>query len=278
MLTNSRSISMIHARAFSFTDDATSVAIPDTSASSITTSPIGKSFGLDTADTSILFFQLRRIQSLWYQELFRSGSCPFPQDSQYVWSVCERMQRWAKSIPDSIPISIQTLFKLEFFYSSVYCLTPSCRVPVISDIGRALIFEYSIAYVQKIHPISKELNSAFYTYHDALRVYFIGSQFISVLTENCDQLLNGQLLHTTMDLSGPSHPSIPNTSRSDNIDRCIACIGQIIDTLHTYGERWVDSKALKTSFIMQSKSILNELHRRGTRNRNQRMNNSTDAY
>ncbi|OBU01354.2 hypothetical protein VE01_00251 [Pseudogymnoascus verrucosus] len=256
-----RSISMVHARPFSFTDDAITVAFPaDLSSTSDPESPISK---LPALDASLLIFQLRKAQSTWYQELFQSSRDPLHPSSQYLWQMCYEMRTWSENLPKHLPQATRELFDLELLYSYVYCLAPSCRFPSVSELGKTLIFEYCISYIQKLLPIAKDpINTAFYTYHDALRVYFIGSQFIAVLSDNLNALLQGIIPFVNTIQGGPPPPPIPNMGRTDNISRSIICIEQIIEALKTYGERWDDSKALKSSFEAQSTGMLGELYRR----------------
>jgi hypothetical protein len=177
--------------------------------------------------------------------------------------MCQEMREWSESFPDTLPLAFKDFFDLELLYSYVYCLAPSCRVPAVSDYGKTLIFEYSIAYMQKIFPISKDpINTAFYTYHDALRVYFVGSQFLAVLTETQDKILNGILPYTPMIPGSPPPPPLPTNTGADNVDRSINCISHIKETLKTFGHRWDDSQALQSSFEGQAESILAVLHRR----------------
>jgi hypothetical protein len=266
---------MVHARSFSFTDDSTSVAFPSmpsiTSPTGVEKSPTGP----HSLDAAMLLFQLRRAQSNWYQELFQSSRDPLQQSSTYIWQMCHEMRVWSESFSKTLSPAIRELFELELLYSYVYCLAPSCRVPAVSELGKTLIFEYSISYMQKIFPICKDpINAAFYTYHDALRVYFIGSQFLAVLSDNFDQLLNGIVPYTASIAGGPPTPPIPNPGRTDNVDRSINCIDQIIDTLKRYGERWYDSKALQASFEAQAQAISGELHRRRQQQEMQSRSNS----
>jgi Fungal specific transcription factor domain len=258
-----RSISMVHARSFSFTDDSTSVAFPSTPAIGGPTALVNSKSGPHSLDAAMLLFQLRRVQSNWYQELFQSSRDPLKQSSTYIWEMCQEMRSWSESFPKSLPPAIKGLFELELLYSYVYCLAPSCRVLAVSELGKTLIFEYSLAYMSKIFPVCKDpINTAFYTFHDALRVYFIGSQLLAVLSVDLDQLLQATAPYTVAIAGAPLPPAIPNPGRTDNIDRSITCIEQIIDTLKTYGERWDDSKALQASFESQAAGILSELHRR----------------
>ncbi|KFX94683.1 hypothetical protein O988_06151 [Pseudogymnoascus sp. VKM F-3808] len=273
-----RSISMVHARPFSFTDDAISVAFPAdlSSTSGDPESPISK---LPALDASLLIFQLRKAQSTWYQELFQSSRDPLHHSSQYLWQMCYEMRTWSENLPKHLPPATRELFDLELLYSYVYCLAPSCRFPSVSELGKTLIFEYCMSYIQKLLPIAKDpINTAFYTYHDALRVYFIGSQFIAVLSDNLHALLQGIIPFINTAPGGPPPPPIPNMGRTDNISRSIICIEQIIEALKTYGERWDDSKALKSSFEAQSIGMLGELCRRQEEQRQQQEQQQQQQY
>ncbi|KFY36005.1 hypothetical protein V494_05398 [Pseudogymnoascus sp. VKM F-4513 (FW-928)] len=258
-----RSISMVHARPFSFTDDAITVAFPADHSSASVSEPESPISNLPALDASLLVFQLRKAQSTWYQELFQSSRDPLHHSSQYLWQMCYEMRVWSENLPKHLPTATRELFDLELLYSYVYCLAPSCRFPSVSELGKTLIFEYSMSYIQKLLPIAKDpINTAFYTYHDALRVYFIGSQFIAVLSDNLNSLLQGIIPFVDTSAGGPPPPPIPNMGRTDNVSRSIVCIEQIIEALKTYGERWDDSKALKSSFEAQSTGMLGELYRR----------------
>ena len=100
-LTKCRSISMVHARAFSFTDDSMSVAYP--AASAVTNAgAIGNSLtGPHSLDTALLLFELRYAQSCWYQELFQSSRDPLQNSSTYIWQMCHEMREWSESFPET---------------------------------------------------------------------------------------------------------------------------------------------------------------------------------
>lgn len=238
-----------------------SVAYP--SAAGVTnSSAIGNALtGPHSLESALLLFQLRYTQSCWYQELFQSSRDPLQNSSMYVWQIFNEMRDWSEAIEsETLPLAFKDFFDLELLYSYVYCLAPSCRVQSVSAYGKTLIFEYSIAYMQKIFPISKDpRNKAFYTYHDALRVYFVGSQFIAVLTatQDQDQLLNGIIPYASVMPGSPPPPPLPTSnSGSDNVDRSINCITHIKETLQTYGHRWENSKALLASFESQAEPLL----------------------
>jgi hypothetical protein len=254
---------MVHARAFSFTDDSTSVALPSMPVATSSGAAGNSLTGPHSLETALLLFQLRYTQSSWYQELFQSSRDSLPNASAYIWQMCQEMREWSESFPDTLPLSFKDFFDLELLYSYVYCLAPSCRVQTVSDYGKTLIFEYSITYMQKIFPIGRDpVNTAFYTYHDALRVFFVGSQFLAVLSENRDQLLNGILPYTPVIEGSPPPPPLPSNTGADNIDRSINCITHIKETLKTFGYRWDDSQALQSTFEHHAEPLLAALHRR----------------
>ncbi len=219
--------------------------------------------GPHSLETAMLLFQLRQIQSSWFQELFQSSRDPLQDSSIYIWQMCQEMREWSESFPDSLPLVFKDFFDLELLYSYVYCLAPSCRVPTVSTYGKTLKCEYSIAYMQKICTISRDpINTAFYTYHDALRVYFVGSQFLAVLVDNLDQVLNGIITCTPSLAGSPPPPPLPPNAGVDNVDRSIKCIRHTRETLGTFGHRWEDSKALLSNFESQAEPVLAALHRR----------------
>ncbi|KAG9248000.1 fungal-specific transcription factor domain-containing protein [Calycina marina] len=259
-----RSISMVHARTFSFTDDSTSVSYPSAhSPANQPTASATPNNGPQSLETALLLFQLRWVQSNWYQELFQSSRDPLQNPTNYTWQVCEDMREWSESFPDTLPLAFKDFFDLELLYSYVYCLAPSCRIQSVSDYGKTLIFEYSIAYMQKIFPISRDpINVAFYTYHDALRVYFVGSQFLAVLSDNQDQLLDGVTPCPVVTSNSPPPPPLPFKTGLDNVTRSTNCVTHIKETLRTYGHRWEDSRALLSSFEMQAAPIIASLQRR----------------
>ena len=93
-----RSISMVHARAFSFTDDSTSVAYPSLPAI-VGPGIAGNSMnGPQPLETALILFQLRYTQSAWYQELFQSSREPMQNASSYMWQTCPRIARMVRVI------------------------------------------------------------------------------------------------------------------------------------------------------------------------------------
>lgn len=249
-----RAISMVHARTFSFTDDATNVAFPATSMKDSSQVAIATPQSFDSA---LLLFQLRRAQSFWYQELYQSHSgTPLQDPIGYVWQMCLEMREWGESLPATLSPAIRQMFEQELRYSYVYCISPSGRVPQISDYHRTIIFEYSIAYLDTMHAIVQNgWTSGFYTYHDALKVYFMATQLLAVLWAAENMLLTGAQVPVPMQRpGGPPPPPVPRyalnhgMTRPDNLRRSLYCLERVGHTLGKFGERWEESAMLKLSF------------------------------
>lgn len=253
---------MVHARAFSFTDASTNVGWPRPSSFSRRASITGKI--LSGSEPAFLLFQLRRAQSHWYQALFQAEPTPLHNASSFIWQMCQDMREWAETLPTTLPIGMRELFDLELRYSFVYCIAPSARAPHITDYGRLLIFEHTIAYLDRIYDIShREMKTAFYTYHDALRVFFMASQFVAVLRDAEDLLLAGVTPPMPfIEVGKPQPPPLPPRPGGpgvDNVERSLACLEKTTRTLGKYGERWETSVALKQSFEMISGELVDRL-------------------
>ncbi|XXG98389.1 hypothetical protein Hte_004712 [Hypoxylon texense] len=266
--------SMVHARAFSFTDAATNVAWPRPQSFSRRASITGQI--LSGSEPAFLLFQLRRAQSHWYQALFQAEPTPLPDSSSFIWQMCQDMREWAEALPTTLPVGMRELFDLELRYSYVYCIAPSARAPHMTDYGRLLIFEHAIAYLDRVYDIAHANSSsnhgggnngvkttAFYTYHDALRVFFMASQFVAVLRDAEDLLLAGVTPPPPFIEVGkappPPLPPRPGGPGADNVERSLGCLERTTRTLAKYGERWDTCVALKQSFEMISRELVDRL-------------------
>ncbi|KAF4815723.1 Positive regulator of purine utilization [Colletotrichum siamense] len=251
-----RTISMSRARSFSFTDDSVNVEYPSPSAP-----PSGAITGTQSADPALLLFQLRRVQSEWYQTLHQGDSAPLPDPASFIWQMCLEMREWHENLPekDSLPAGIRELFELELRHSYVYCLAPSDRSPHLTDYARKLIFEHAIAYMNTIHAVAhNSVNPAFYTSLDALKVYFVAMQFFTVFSAARELLLSEQRIIPPITRPGTAPPPpLPHRQMGgeDNVDRSIRCLQQVVETLGKFSERFDIASSLKDGF----ESISSEL-------------------
>lgn len=259
---------MVHARAFSFYDDAVSVALPSTDHASSLLVPSGSIAKPSLPDASVALFKLRQLQSGWYQTLFQSDPTdPLPDATSFVWQKCFELQQWAKDLPDGLPAGIRKMLDLELRYTYVYCIAPSERAPHLTAYGRLLIFEHAVAYIDGIYAVANApTSSAFYSYHDVLRVYFIGSQFVAVLRDAGDLLLSGSPVPVPVSAPGkPMPPPLPqriDCDAGDNLDRSLRCLERVVRTLKLYGDRWDDALSLMASFEAMSAEVIEGLKAR----------------
>lgn len=260
---------MVHARTFSFTDENVDVAFPKArnrslQAASANTGPAAP----PPADPALLLFQLRRAQSFWYQELYQSDPTPFPDPSSFLWQMCQDMKEWGDALPETLPAGLRRMFEQELRYSYVYCIAPSVRAPQITDYTRTLIFEYSLDYLNTMHEIAHSgLSGGFYTYHDAIKVYFMGSQLLAVLRDAETVLLSGRPVPAPM--SQPGRPPVPQPPKRqvqpnggpnpDPVQRSLSCLERVPQTFAQYGERWEEAKLLMGSFQQQSSEVVKRL-------------------
>lgn len=257
-----RAISMVHARAFSFDDDAVSVGLPSRPP------PNDGSIGQQRpSDASIPLFMLRQLQSEWYQRLFKCDpDNALPDPTSYIWQKCCAMRLWSEKLPADLPLSIREMFDLELRYSYVYCIAPSTGAPHLTAYQRLLIFEHVIGYIDRIHHVAHaSSNAAFYTYHDVLKVYFMGSQFVAVLRDAAESLLNGTPPPAPFTVPGKSAPPpIPQRFGTlvDNLDRSLKCLEKTSLTLKRYGQRWQNALTLLETFDMISAQVTENLRGR----------------
>ncbi|KAH8158117.1 hypothetical protein CIB48_g10124 [Xylaria polymorpha] len=256
-----RSISMVLTRAFSFTDAAANVAFPRPSSFNRRASINGQY--LAGCEPALLLFQLRRAQSHWYQLLSSSDSTPLP-DATFIWQMCHQMQEWAERLPNTLPIAVRELFDLELRYSFVYCMSSVGEITPLTDYDRLFIFEHTLAYLDRIYEIAHNGHStSFYSYHDALRVFFMASQFIAVMRDAEDLLLSGIVPPPPPYSDKAMPPPLPRRIGGfDNLDRSLGCLERTASTLAKYGERWDDSVSLRRSFDVISQHVVDRLRMR----------------
>lgn len=162
---------------------------------------------------------------------------------------------------------MRELFDLEVRYSFVYCLAPSARAPCMTDYGRLLIFEHTLAYLDRMYEVAfNGSKAAFYTYHDALRVFFMVNQFVAVLWDAEDLLLAGvSVAPPPTERGKPPPPPLPARSggpAGDNLDRSLRCLERTIDLLGKFGEQWTNAASLKQSLELTTSDLMGRLRMR----------------
>lgn len=141
-------------------------------------------------------FRLRQIQSQWYTALFQSGTEPWQDPYQRVWTYCRTLTEWYQDISFSASPKLQTLFELELLYSYIYILSPSPRAPMITNTARDLLIDliskYSNVMLSNVVHQRNKNNSACapLDYNDIYRVYQIGSLLLDLTTQGAISLVH----------------------------------------------------------------------------------------
>jgi len=246
---------MVHARPFSFMDEAISVALP---------APLPSTSS--GPDRSVHLFELRSLQSNWYQTLVQGDSDdPLPDATSFKWEMCRQMRAWHEKLPADLATSLREMLDLELRFSYVYLLAPSPRAPHLTEYGRALIFEHAIAYVHQMHLVTEAGSRAsFYTYHDALKVFFMGSQFVAVLRDAAESILSPLPPTVPVQSPQPAPPPFPPKldGGHDNIDRSLQTLEKVGLNLVKFGQRWDYAQQLLGTFEMISKEVADSLRMR----------------
>lgn len=254
-----RSTSLVYTRAFSFSSDSAKVKIPfQKSSSSAPTTPSPaptQKLWSQSYDHALDLINIRTLQSAWYDVMFQSGRTRWDEPYNYIYKICDDMRKWFESLPTSTSPSMRAFFELDLLYSYVYVLSPSPRVPVISQYARKLVFEYCTRYADLLLGLIGDTSFVSpLTFYDVMRVYMTGGQFLELLQLNTDEILEGHIPPAPENKQGASPPppiplaNLPpgDTVLRHNIVRSITCIKQITECLSRFGIRWGYMGLVKT--------------------------------
>ena len=228
-----RLFSISTARAFSFTDDSASgVPLPDTGSEQQTSAASG--LFLHSIKPSLYLFDIRRVQSAFYQTTRYSSRSRWSitQASSYVTSTSNDVRAWYSSIPSSLSQTHLTFFNLERLYTHILVLGPHPRHPMsdLSELDKAMIFEYCTQYAELLHPVTNNIDHhPFFCYTDICRTRWVGKQFLDVMWSDFDCMIKAQHV-----IAGNMSSSL---SVHDNCARALGCIRQISDILNVAGTK-----------------------------------------
>ena len=241
LLTLLRAISIVHRRAFSFTDDSASVpSRADTSAPLLIAARSRDQLFLRPMDTAPQLIKFRQIQSSCYQELFQSGRQPSEGSLRFVWATLRDLHEWYQGLPAGIQEPVKIAFRSEMLYTSIVILSPSEKIHSISEYAEALIFEYAVDYAGLMRSVCGGTGKyAFCTYLDALRASFIGRRLLNVLQSKQSRALDAGTVSSPQPPSGTLlPPPLPNRRSDENLDRARTAIDQLTDVLEFLGRRF----------------------------------------
>ena len=237
-----RSISMVHRRGFSFTDDSTSVnasLLPNKRDGPSSGKPLfGHSF-----EAAVQLNHLRQIQSYAYQKIFQSDRLSFADSWPLMSSALHDMHSWSNTLPERSlgPKSrpFQSLFRSNVLHSSILIL--SADLPgTLCDYGKFLILEYAIEYADLMVSMSEdEEYSTTQTYHDVLAASFVADRLIRTLYTDSITLSQDMLPQAPPNSIPQYGPSIiPARSVGERINRAQGCLTQMERVLGHFGQRY----------------------------------------
>lgn len=258
-LTSNRAISMAYSRAFSFTDDSSSVALP-TNQSPFLLSPRSipkqEPCFLHNIEPSIQLVRLRQLQSSAYQKLFKSSRQRIQDPWQIISDSLNDMRRWMDLIPDMINKPIKRLLKCELLYGSILILSPPGLVGTLNPYGNALLFCYACEYAKIMLSISGEQEkSAFCTSYDLLRVSLVARQFIAIFRDGLALFLDDITPVPPSSSSGClPPPPIPILKSHQVLNDAVGCLDRLDKILEHLAVRY-DSRDRLTDYRNDSKGV-----------------------
>jgi hypothetical protein len=237
MLILNRAISMVLQRPFSFSDDSIDVQIPRVS-SDEKESALGSWNGtLVPMAAATHLFKLRRLQSEWYQDFYHTGDIPMKDFETYCKPRRDALSNWFKEIPTTISQVIRDWLTLEYHYIQVYLSAPSPKIPQPSDEAWRTIFTHAVSYSVRFADILSDINHRImYTFHDALRTYYVGRNLLQAIWDKEDKVLD-----------------------QNNIAVATNAIKATISILSAMTKRWEDAQPLVEQFSKESSVMLTKL-------------------
>ncbi|KAI9801982.1 MAG: hypothetical protein M1825_003038 [Sarcosagium campestre] len=271
-----REISMVHRRAFSFSDGSVSVSLPSTpSATSDAGSTLASPLWLQPLDPAVHLWRLRVQQSQWYQELFQSSRAPYADPSARIRDYCRSMRSWFESTPSSTPPWVRQVFEAELIYSYIYILSPSdSRAVAVDDLDKARSLDFCISFAARTLPM---VDDSMYTgprsYDGALRVALVGRELLYRVRQGQERdilsVLSSQrsLARDWPDvppLAGSAYSGTPNPNGAtiDTARHAIQAIERIAEILDSFARRWDPVKFIYAQFVSDSAWVTAQLRRR----------------
>lgn len=253
---------MASERSFSFTDDSVNVCLPTLpqSPNNPTVSWQNHVF-LRSLEPAVHLFNMRRLQSSAYQEMYYSGRTPSPEASTATWIFCDNARKWLENSPRGTPHYFAVLYELELLYSLIVALSPSHRSPTITDLNRALIFKYATDFISRFHQVVQNPSwLPFMTYMDIKRVHVVGKRFLEILDSNYSQLLLSTSIPEPPGVAPetPEPPSILPEDRTDCVRRALTCLDNMTVIFEYAYQKW-NVRELLDSFERESRYMKSKL-------------------
>ena len=112
-----------------FSDDAVDVQLPKVN--NLSSSEAGPALqgNMTSMAAAVHLFELRKCQSVWYQNLYHTGSEPSPNPRPDYMLRRQQLESWLQAMPTSISKANKDWLTLEWHYLYVYASAPCPKVP-----------------------------------------------------------------------------------------------------------------------------------------------------
>ena len=243
---------MVHIRAFSFTDDSTSITRPRQRVASPDTSRVF----LHDLNPATQLSRLRQVESDAYQKLFQSSRPALEEPWTIISSSIEDMHKICSELPDQIKNPIKKLLRCEALYSSILILSPPDLDDDLTDYGKFLIFEYAVEYADLMSSVGSDAEQfAFYTSHDMLRASFVVKRLLALLLSDFALFFRGSASKPPPQAPTSSGaPVLPYRAVGEMLSRAYNCLNLCDKTLEYLELRFGYTDPLK-EFRVQSSDV-----------------------
>ncbi|KAK2873924.1 hypothetical protein FQN49_001995 [Arthroderma sp. PD_2] len=232
-------------RAYSFSDDSVNVPLPPISSSSNTIN-LGDAMFPKNTKAAIRLFEVRRRQSAFYQDLYFNGREALPDSKNISWKRCAVLMEWFETARGDLTPRLIPLYHLELLYTLILVLSPSKRAPVISEMNRIILFEYTIEFLTNFHTL---LNSpalcVSVNYIDFERVYTVVCILIVIVSHYHNEVLSDTLPEYLIQSSAspgtsdtPLPPYIDRAKRVNSTTRALEALAKTQSILEFASKRW----------------------------------------
>ena len=253
--TSPRSISLVHIRAFSFTDDSASITRPRQRVGSQETPRVF----FDGLNHAVHLSHLRQIESQAYQKLFQSSRPAREELWPIISNSIKDMHRLSDELPDEIEGPVKRILRCQTLYSSILILSPPDLDDDITDYGKFLIFEYAVEYAEAMSSVASDAEQfAFYTSLDMLRASFVVKRLLALFLSDFALLFGSNTSRPPPHVPWPAGaPIIQRRTVGEMLSKALNCLNLCNKTLES-----LELKFGYTDTLQEFRAQLSDVRRR----------------
>ncbi|KAL8940985.1 MAG: hypothetical protein Q9216_002504 [Gyalolechia sp. 2 TL-2023] len=194
-----RATSMIHRRAFSFTDDSTNVQEPKFSVA------LSANHTMRKSHPATELIQLRKAASGPYLSLYQSGPDIINDPWPTLCSAHLALNKWERQLfMTDVQGTQKCLLRTEMLYIKVVLLSPARLSRPLEEYGQLLIFDHAYHYSQIMSSLVTDgVTAARCSSYDLLRTTFVAQTIVGVLADYEDLCFSDTM---------PSPPETPDST------------------------------------------------------------------